>query len=388
MIPLGESLGACAAVAAFAAAYGLGVRRGRTRPIAVSAARDEHPVDRRFELLLRNLPLAALTLSRRGMITSINPTAAALFGLDPHRVLGRALIEAIPSIELERQVSAALRGESSMRTIVIAEVAQERTFSVAAFTLDDRGDVALIASDQTQLVALERVRREFVSNVSHELRTPLSSIKLMVETVLLSDGDSDAAPMFLPKVVREVDRMVALVDDLLQVAHSESGRLALRRESFDLADFAASILNMFAHRAETLEVALDLETREPVRVWADRNRLTQVLVNLLDNALRHTPSGGSVTVAVERDAGEAIVSVRDTGVGIPYADLPHIFERFYVVDRSRSREHTGTGLGLSIARHLVEAHGGTLIAHSVLGDGATFECRLPVVSEPAKIKVS
>jgi signal transduction histidine kinase len=222
------------------------------------------------------------------------------------------------------------------------------------------------------------VRREFISNVSHELRTPLSSIKLMVETVMLSDGDVEAGSMFLPKVLHEVDRMVQLVEDLLQLAHSESGRLALRRDWFDLSAFAGSTLHMFAQRAQALDVTLVLDAPAPLQVHADRNRLTQVFVNLLDNALRHTPAGGSVTLSVSHDDGEAVFVVRDTGIGIPYTDLPHIFERFYVVERSRAREISGTGLGLSITKQLLEAHGGSISAESDLGAGATFTGRIPV----------
>lgn len=375
---------------------GFGLARFFSRPvpgvsngIVESSLLDvESQADQRFERLIRNLPLAALTLSRRGTIVSFNPTAAALFGLDPARTAGKTLIEAIPSVELERQVTTALRGESSMRTVVIAEVETERTFSVAAFPTDVDGDILLIASEQTQLVALEKVRSEFISNVSHELRTPLSSIRLMVETVLLSEGDTEAAAMFLPKVLREVDRMVALVEDLLQLAHSESGRLALRREWFDLGTFASSILHMFAQRAEALEVRLKLEAQEAISVQADRNRLTQVFVNLLDNALRHTPAGGKITVTVGREGADAVVTVRDTGVGIPYHDLPHIFERFYVVERSRTRDVSGTGLGLSIVKQLLEAHGGTVSAQSVLGSGATFTCRFPIGAPVVESKVS
>jgi signal transduction histidine kinase len=171
--------------------------------------------------------------------------------------------------------------------------------------------------------------------------------------------------------------MIRMVEDLLELARSESGTVALRVERFDLGDVAASTINTFARRADGAGVELDLEAPDAVEVDADRGRLTQVVVNLLDNALRHTPAGGSVQVTVAAGGNDAVLTVRDTGIGIPFADLPRIFERFYVVDRSRSREHTGTGLGLAIAKHVVEAHGGTLIAESVYGAGATFTMRIP-----------
>jgi len=147
-------------------------------------------------------------------------------------------------------------------------------------------------------------------------------------------------------------------------------------------------VNTFAQRADQTQVELELEAPQEVFVDADRNRLIQIAMNLVDNALRHTPAGGTVSVDVDQLGDRAILRVRDTGAGIPYKDLPHIFERFYVVDRSRSRGHSGTGLGLSIARHLIEAHGGTIVAESQLGGGSTFTCSLPLASapHPANIK--
>jgi two-component system phosphate regulon sensor histidine kinase PhoR len=285
----------------------------------------------------------------------------------------------VPSVAMERQVLAAIGGETSMRDITIGNFARERTLGITAHPFE--GGAVAVAADRTALLAIEHVRREFVANVSHELRTPLSAIKLMLETVLISDDDAEARTLFLPQVAREVDRMIRLVEDLLELARSESGSLKLHREIFDLTDVATSVVNTFAQRSIAAGVELDLEAPEEVFVDADSNRLTQVALNLLDNALRHTPAGGRVTVEVASEGSNALLRVRDTGRGIPYHNLPHIFERFYVVDRSRSREHAGTGLGLSIARHLVEAHGGTLTAHSIYGRGATFVCRLPRILE-------
>ncbi len=279
----------------------------------------------------------------------------------------------------------ALAGVSSTRSVTVTALDRERTFTIAVFPISEDGAV-LVADEVTQVIALERVRRDFISNVSHELRTPLSAIKLMVETVLLSEGDTEAIKLFLPKVGHEVDRMVQLIEDLLALARSESGRLPLRLETFDLAEFAASVVQGFEQRSAALEVTLEVRPRTRVDVDADRNRLTQVLVNLVDNALRHTPAGGRITVTIDRDGADALLVVRDTGIGIPYNDLPHIFERFYVVERSRARERSGTGLGLSISKQLMEAHGGSIAAESDLGSGSTFRCRLPARS-PAPLTI-
>ncbi|MDQ6826324.1 MAG: cell wall metabolism sensor histidine kinase WalK [Candidatus Eremiobacteraeota bacterium] len=251
------------------------------------------------------------------------------------------------------------------------------TYAVSAYPLSDDGGALVLVSDQTETVALDRARAEFISNVSHELRTPLSSIKLMLETVLDSN-DQESREMFLPKIGSEVDRMVQLVNDLLAHARAGAGQLHLRYQRFDLAESIRSVLVTFEQRAKQLELQLSADTREPVWLEADRDRLSQVLVNLIDNALRHTPAQGKITVRAEHDEDFATMTVIDTGIGIPYNDLPHVFERFYVVDRSRARETGGSGLGLAIAKQILEAHGGSVRADSLLGAGATFICRIPL----------
>lgn len=357
-------------------------QRATTPRVALSSS--EHPPvpgpydDARARVVLASLPFAALLIDQRGVVRYVNPAAERIFRIDGTRSTGQALIAVIPVVAMERQVLAAIRGEASTQDIRLGDGAQERTFDVTVRPFE--GGSLVIAADRTEMLAVERTRRDFVANVSHELRTPLSAIKLMVETVLLSDEDAEARRLFLPQIEREVERMIRLVEDLLELARSESGTLLLRRERLDLTDIASSVVTTFAQRSVANGVSLALEAPAAVYVDADRHRLTQVGLNLVDNALRHTPAGGTVSVEIAADSGTAILRVRDTGRGIPFYDLPHIFERFYVVDRSRAREHTGTGLGLSIARHLVEAHGGTLTASSEYGRGATFECRLALVS--------
>jgi two-component system, OmpR family, phosphate regulon sensor histidine kinase PhoR len=356
------------------------LRAGRTPNAAPARAAAPGPYDDgRAQRVLAAFPFAAFLIDSGGIVRFVNRAAEELFEIAAQRAIGQSLIAVVPSVAMERQVLAAIAGETSMRDITIGDFARERTLGITAHPFE--GGAVAVAADRTALLAIEHVRREFVANVSHELRTPLSAIKLMLETVLISDDDAEARTLFLPQVAREVDRMIRLVEDLLELARSEAGSLHLRREVFDLTDVATSVVNTFAQRSLAAGIELELEAPEEVLVDADRNRLTQVALNLLDNALRHTPAEGTVTVEVASEGDRALLRVRDTGRGIPYHDLPHIFERFYVVERSRSREHAGTGLGLSIARHLVEAHGGTLTAHSIYGRGATFVCRLPRIIE-------
>ena len=343
--------------------------------------RDELDRDRAARLV-DSLPFAAFAVDSGGRVRVFNAAAAALFDVDAARAAGRAVIDVIPSVEVERMTDAALRGETRTHDVAFGSGARERYFGITAQPYED-GAIA-IAADRTAYLEAERVRRDFIGNVSHELRTPLSAMKLMLETVLVADDDPEARTLFLPQIADEVERMIRLVEDLLELARSESGTFVLRRERFDLTDVATTTVNNFAHRADTLRVELELDAPESVEVEADRGRLTQVAVNLVDNALRHTPADGRVVVEVVREGLWAVLRVRDTGIGIPFTDLPRVFERFYVVDRSRSREHGGTGLGLAIAKHLVEAHRGTLVAESVYGRGATFTMRVPVAAPNIK----
>jgi two-component system phosphate regulon sensor histidine kinase PhoR len=349
---------------------------GESQTLGVPAERGESTELR----LLRALPFAAFVFDRDAHVLFVNPAAELLFEISAQRAIGRALIEVVPSVEFERVIVEALHGHAVTRDVRIIDAKRERIFGITAHQIDE--ELIAIVSDRTALVSIERVRRDFVANVSHELRTPLAAIKLMVETVLLADDDAEARALFLPRVAQEVDRMVQLVEDLLELARSESGRLVLRTEVFDLTEIATSVVNTFAQRANGLDIDLSLEAPAPVFIDADCDRLTQVAVNLVDNALRHTPAGGKVSVEVATEGLTAVLRVRDTGIGIPYHDLPHIFERFYVVDRSRSRDHSGNGLGLSIARHLVEAQNGTIEVESVFGAGATFSVRFATAPTP------
>ncbi|MBV8152514.1 MAG: PAS domain-containing protein, partial [Candidatus Eremiobacteraeota bacterium] len=328
------------------------------------------------------LPLPALTVDRGGYVTFANPQADALFALGGERALGKALIEVIPSLEIERLMRRAIGGENVDGTVLLRRPDADATIRVAAVPIDgESGGALVIGEDRTQLVAVERIRRDFISDVSHELRTPLAAIKLMVETIELAGDDPEAVRMFLPKIGTELERIAHLVEDLLSLARNESGQAPVRKRTVDLRALVEETLDTFRPRAQSLGVDLRLEERPPLEAAVDPPRINQVLVNLVDNALRHTRAAGHVRVRLQHvgdGRSEATLTVEDDGVGIPFKDLPHIFERFYVVERSRARESSGTGLGLAIAKQIVEAHGGTIEAESELGRGTRFTCRLPL----------
>ena len=351
--------------------------------------------DERFDALVRALPLGVIMLDRRLRVRFANRAAAAIFGFDRARVRSTHLIEAVPSIDLENRAVAALRGERFGAPLIVSGKTVSRSYAVNVYPLlgdvdpedEDRvrdvTGVLVLAEDQTELLALERARQDFLTNVSHELRTPLSSIKLMLETVTES-GDDEAGQIFLPQALVQVDRLATLVQRLLEQARAESGALVLQIDEIDLEDVARPIVAAFQPQASAGNVNLELRALRPTIIEADEDRLSQIFVNLIDNALRYTPEGGAVTVTLDVEDGYAVIRVSDTGIGIPYKDLPYVFERFYVVDRSRTREQgaSGAGLGLSIVKHIAEAHTGSVEVESRLGRGTTFTVRIPVLSMP------
>ena len=318
-------------------------------------------------------------------IILLNERARGIFGLGQTRVERRPLLEVIRNVDLHgllNESRAAADGEVVSREIKLPEPS-ERVLQVHAVPLRFTGDepgVVIILHDITELRRLEQVRTEFVANVSHELRTPLTAIQGYLETLL--DGaleEPQHARKFLEIVFRHTERLGRLTDDLTDLSNIELGRISLRIEPADLTEVTESALAIIQPRAGsgrvTVEASLPADMPE---VLADRDRLAQILINLVDNAVKYTPAGGHVWVEAQRlPSGMVEVAVRDTGVGVPKADLPRLTERFYRVDKARSRELGGTGLGLAIVKHLVLAHGGELGIESELWKGTTVRFTLP-----------
>lgn len=345
---------------------------------------EKPPEDARFDALVRALPLGIMMLDRRLRIAFANRAASAIFGFERSRARSAHLIEAVPSIELERRALAVLAGKITAAPLIVSAKTANRSYAVTVYPLTDGAEhptgALIVAEDQTELLALERARQEFLSNVSHELRTPLSSIKLMIETVLAAE-EENAVRLFLPQALAEVDRLAMLVQRFLEQARADSAQMVLCIDEVDVGQVAKTIVKSFERQAATKAIALDLCARGQVVIESDAQRLSQIFVNLIDNALRYTPEGGTVTIDLTMEDEQAVIRVKDTGIGVPYKDIPYIFERFYVVDRSRARGVGGAGLGLSIVKQIVEAHGGTVQAQSMLESGTEFIVRIPAHRE-------
>jgi two-component system phosphate regulon sensor histidine kinase PhoR len=242
----------------------------------------------------------------------------------------------------------------------------------------------VILQDLTHVRRLETVRRDFISNISHELRTPLAGLKALVET--LRDGalqDPPAARRFLSRMDAEVDALTQMVQELLTLSRIESGKAPLRLSPTSVDEIVLPPIERLRPQAEREELLINsfLPTGLP-QVLADVERARQVVSNLVHNAIKFTPGGGVITVAAQLDGKQVVISVEDSGVGIPLKDLPRIFERFYKADRARSGG--GTGLGLAIARHIVQGHGGRIWVESVEGQGSKFYFSLPALKTPHK----
>jgi len=255
----------------------------------------------------------------------------------------------------------------------------------AAFSLSEPGGALssegaiAVLHDITDQQRLELSRREFIANVSHELRTPLTNIKSYTETVLENpDLPEDNRTGFLKVALGESDRMIRIVKDLLTLSRLDDDRLDLRPRSFDAGELVQRVCEAMQLDAHNSRHALTLEINDPGPVFGDDERLAQVLINVVSNSVKYTPEGGKIHIEAHREGEQVCVSVRDNGIGIPPEDLGRIFERFYRVDKARSREMGGTGLGLAIAQEIIRAHGGDIDIESTLGEGTMVRLLIPV----------
>ena len=233
-----------------------------------------------------------------------------------------------------------------------------------------------------KLEALDRSRNLFVSNASHELKTPLSTMKILIETILYQDPiDPGMTREFLSDVNKEIDRLNRIVSDLLTLVNIDSGGMKLSLSDVDLHELLLEQVKRLAPLARENGIELECSAKEALETSGDAVKLQQVIYNVIDNAIKYTPRGGSVQASLIRSGRRAIIRVTDTGIGIPQADLPHVFDRFYRVDKARSRATGGTGLGLSIVKQIVALHGGTITAESEEGKGSTFTIDLPLAQK-------
>ena len=333
--------------------------------------------------ILSHMEEGVAAVDRSGRITAVNPAISSMFGLRAEEAVGKFFLEAIRQGQLNQLIQDVLRDLRVRTDEVRAFAPDERIFEVHAAPLMQKGQcqgALLVLHDITRLRRLEQIRSDFVANVSHELRTPLSSIKGFAETLRTGAlKDPAVAVEFLSSIEKHTDNMTALVEDLLDLTAIESGQRVPVQEPVALAEAVADVVKGLAPIAAKGKIRIESALAPDVpEVVADRGHLKQILANLLENAIKFNREDGWVKIQASRNGDRIELVVADSGSGIPAQDLPRIFERFYRVDKARSRSMGGTGLGLAIVKHLVEANGGLITVESAVGHGSTFRISFPL----------
>ncbi len=343
--------------------------------------------------MLTSMVEGVLILDARGRVLQVNPAMERMFTVTRSEARGRSAAEMFPHPQLTTLVSTVLATRAGQEDEIVLSPSGrclQVEASIAGGEQDNEACVVLVFHDITELRRLEKIRRDFVANVSHELRTPLTSIKGYVEA-LLDGGKDDPATstQFLDIILKQSDRLNLILEDLLQLSKIESGQVFFKREPLQLGTLIERTVAMLKPLAEKKGHSLITHIAPALPfIEGDEDRLVQVLTNLIDNAVKYTPENGQISVAAQPIAahtGAAAIeramielTVSDSGIGIPEQDRPRVFERFYRVDKARSRELGGTGLGLAIVKHIVEGHGGQVWVDANRPTGSRFVVRLPV----------
>jgi two-component system phosphate regulon sensor histidine kinase PhoR len=324
-------------------------------------------------------------IDRNGIIVLMNRRAEEVLGFSARELVGRHFAEAKQQYELSQMIQEGMENKEHLREEITFYFPEERLLELNLVPIHSDGNefsgVLLVLQDVSAIRRLERMRSEFVANVSHELKTPITAVKGFAETLLGGAvNDEETARSFLQIIYDESDRLNRLIGDILELSKIESRRVPLTFSPVEVDSFVSKSVKLMESEASRKNIELSMQIEPGLYVEADEDRLRQIVMNLLSNGINYTPDGGRVSVKVEGLGDDHIrISISDSGIGIPKKDLPRIFERFYRVDKARSRSSGGTGLGLSIVKHLVELHKGTISVTSSLGVGSTFIIELPVL---------
>ena len=341
---------------------------------------------RRLDSVLANMTDGVLATDRRGNVIIINETAASFLDLDENQAMGKSILDVL---DIRKDYSLRDLLEKPDELILDFSSDDHSLILHAHFSLIQResgfiSGLVCVLRDITEQQRIDQDRKQFVSNVSHELRTPLTSVRSYIEA--LHDGawkDPKLAPKFLKVTQDETDRMIRMINDLLTLSRMDSGTQKMEVELVNINELFNYVLNRFDmilkkdEHPEKMYTIKRYFTKRDLWVDLDTDRFTQVLDNLMNNAIKYSPDGGVITCRLYETRNKVILSVSDQGLGIPRKDIPHIFDRFYRVDKARSRQQGGSGLGLAISKEVVEALHGQLWAESVEGKGSTFYIALP-----------
>ena len=342
----------------------------------------------RLDSVLRHMSDGVIATDRRGRIVIMNTAALDILNLKSEKVIGIPLLEILP---LEERVTFRELLETQQERLIHLEEDGEDSMIQCEFSVIQResgfiSGLVCVLTDVTEQQKIERERRNFVSNVSHELRTPLTSIKSYTEALV--DGaweNKEIAPGFLNVIETETDRMMRMITDLLNLSRMDQNRFGLEKEFINMNELVVHIVNRFEmvlqsepYRDKNYRILTDITQRD-LWVELDQDKITQVLDNIINNAIKYSPDGGRIIIRLMETYTDIIVSVSDEGLGIARKDIPHLFDRFYRVDKARSRAMGGSGLGLAIAQEVVQLHGGKIWVNSIENKGSTFFVSLPYI---------
>ena len=342
----------------------------------------------RLDSVLRHMSDGVIATDRRGRIVIMNTAALDILNLKSEKVIGIPLLEILP---LEEHVTFRELLETQQERLIHLEEDGEDSMIQCEFSVIQResgfiSGLVCVLTDVTEQQKIERERRNFVSNVSHELRTPLTSIKSYTEALV--DGaweNKEIAPGFLNVIETETDRMMRMITDLLNLSRMDQNRFGLEKEFINMNELVLHIVNRFEmvlqsepYRDKNYRILTDITQRD-LWVELDQDKITQVLDNIINNAIKYSPDGGRIIVRLMETHTDIIVSVSDEGLGIARKDIPHLFDRFYRVDKARSRAMGGSGLGLAIAQEVIQLHGGKIWVNSIENKGSTFFVSLPYI---------
>lgn len=335
-----------------------------------------------FEQVLLGMREGVMVLDDRGLIIFANPALSEMFSLPYQEMIGKRPLEAVRLVELAELVDAVRRSGSPQTTEMKVVYPSEKTLFGSAHPVKiDAGEgIAVVIQDISEVKKLENLRQEFVANVSHELKTPLTAIKSYAETLLHGAiDDHDNNRKFLQKIEQNVLNLAALIDDILEISRLEAGRGIAPFETVHLEEEVDRAIETLSARIKEKKIEI-VKLGEPgaCEIQGEPNHIYRALLNLLDNAVKYSDPGGKIEISCKANGKKLELSVKDYGVGIAAEHHPRIFERFYRVDKARSRELGGTGLGLSIVKHIMEIHGGRVELKSEAGRGAEFTLIFPL----------
>ena len=333
------------------------------------------------QAILSSMIEGVIAVDKETKITSVNQSIESIFDVKRDEIEGRIFLEAIRNNDISNIISDVLKNKKFISTELSLVWPMQKVFQVNVTPLFEKNDISgclLVIHDITEMRKLETVRRDFVANVSHELKTPLTSIMGFMETLLEGAlDDKENSRVFLKIIQDHAARLNNLINDLLSLSHLESKQMILGKKSFNLVQQVEEVILGFSSQLKKKNIQVKNELPGDFVILADKGRMDQVFTNLIDNAIKFNKENGSIRIYSELSADKKRIIVEDSGLGIPEKDIPRIFERFYRVDKARSRELGGTGLGLSIVKHIVELHGGSIGVESIEGLGSKFWLTLP-----------